>query len=265
MGNLINLKTPAQIAIMAEGGKKLRSICERTVAQVKVGTKLSEIEKTVWQDIIAAEGKPAFARVPGYHWATCINVNEGIVHGIPKDYALAIGDVISLDMGMIYRGWHSDMSTTWQVPLGHFEKVHLKNGEIVSAEAVERFLKIGKKALAGAIATAQAGKRIGDISWAIQEVVEGAGYSCVRSLTGHGIGRQLHETPPIPCFLSGTVAETPLLKTGMTLAIEVIYAMGGFETETDEDGWTIRTKDGKLAAVFEKTIAITDDGPFVCT
>lgn len=262
----ISLKTPAQIQLIREGGQKLSQILETVVKKdVKVGERLEEIEKAMWAAIVKAGGKPAFAQVPGYHWATCINVNEGVVHGIPLGYQIKPGDVVTVDTGMVYRGWHSDMSTTFLVP-GDFRKaVSLENGEAVSAEEIRLFLETGKQALKRAIAAAQPGQRIGHISAAIQGVVEGAGYSCLRNLTGHGIGRNLHEPPPIPCFLRGDFKETPLIKPGMVLAVEVIYAMGSHETETGKDGWTIRMKDGKISAVFEKTIAIADDGPFVCT
>ena len=256
MSGKIKLKTPQEIDLIVQGGKKLKKILQRLVKITKVGISLKEIEDRAWQAIEASGGKPAFAQVPDYQWATCINVNQGVVHGIPNQYRIKNGDIITIDLGLLYQGWNTDMSTTFQVTEG-------KSG---SVSEVEKFLAVGRKALKESIAQAYSGQRFGHISQMMQKVIEKAGYTPIRSLTGHGIGRKLHEPPLIPCFLSGDLKSTPLIKTGMVFAIEVIYAMGSSETETDRgDNWTIRTKDGKIAAVFEKTIAIDDDGHLICT
>jgi methionyl aminopeptidase len=260
-----DLKSPEEIQMIAEGGKKLRQVLDETVAAVTVGMKLEEIEQFVWKKLEATGGKPAFAQVPGYRWATCINVNEGIVHGIPSQRVVKLGDVVTIDMGLFFRGFNTDTATTFQVSHQGFLPVQLDSGETVDQEAVEQFLKTGEQALKEAIAQARPGNRVGHISEAIQTTIKAKGYTPSLSLVGHGVGRALHEFPPIPCFLDGPTQATPLLKSGMTLAIEVIYSMGKALTETEADSWTIRMKDGKIAAVFEKTIAVTDDGPFVCT
>lgn len=260
-----DLKTPKEILMLAEGGKKLRQVLAETVAAAAVGMKLSDIEQLAWEKLEATGGKPAFAQVPGYRWATCINVNEGIVHGIPSQRVVKLGDVMTIDMGLIYRGFNTDTATTFQVNERQWLPVHLENGETVKKEAVRQFLKTGEQALEAAIAQAKPGNRVGHVSAAIQKTVLAEDYTPSRSLVGHGVGKALHEFPPIPCFLDGPIEATPLLKSGMTLAIEVIYSMGQAATETEADNWTIRMKDGKIAAVFEKTIAVTDDGPFVCT
>ena len=258
----IKLKTPKEIAIIAEGGQKLKRILNKAVRLAQVGERLDYIEAQVWKEIELAGGKPAFARVPGYKWATCININEGVVHGIPNKYQLKASDVVTIDMGMFYKGWNTDTSTTFRV---NDSKTSVPKNQKVSSEEIDKFLATGKRALQKAIAQARPNKRIGNISLAIQETVEKAGYTCLRNLTGHGVGRKLHEPPAIPCFIEKEIELTPLIKPGMVIAIEVIYAMGDYQTETDSDGWTIKMKDGKIAAVFEKTIAIVDDGSLICT
>lgn len=260
-----DLKSPEQIKVIAEGGKKLRTVLEETVKAVSAGMQLSQIETIAREKLEQTGGKPAFAQVPGYRWATCINVNEGIVHGIPSEYVLKTGDVVTIDMGLLYKGWNTDAATTFQVTKNGYQSVRLGNGETVRSKEVRRFLEAGARTLKQAIRQAQPGNRVGHISAAIQKGIEAGGYTPSYSLVGHGVGRQLHEFPPIPCFIEGPMEATPLLKPGMTLAIEVIYSMGKAATQTEVDGWTIKMKDGKIAAVFEKTIAITDDGPFVCT
>ncbi|MGI5828294.1 MAG: type I methionyl aminopeptidase [Patescibacteria group bacterium] len=250
------LKNPQEIAVMREGGEKLSQILAQLVESSKVGVTLFDIETRAQDLIKKTGGKPGFAMVPGYRWATCINLNEGVVHGIPGERKLRDGDVVSIDIGMFYKGFHTDMSTSFQV------------GETSLKEESEtsKFLKVGKNTLEKAISEVKPGKRIGHISQAIQKNIEKAGYSCVYSLVGHGIGRDLHEYPPIPGVLVGSLEQTPMLKIGMALAIEVIYAMGKPETYTDpEDGWTIVTQDGKIAAVFEKTIAVVSDGYLLIT
>jgi len=262
----ISLKTPKEIALITQGGKKLKKILQKLVKITKVGISLEEIEDRAWQVIEASGGKPAFAQVPGYQWATCININQGIVHGVPNQYRIKNGDIITIDLGLLYQGWNTDMSTTFQVTEGKSVPTSLADGEKIASSEVEKFLAVGRKALKESIAQAYSGQRFGHISQMMQKVIEKAGYTPIRSLTGHGIGRKLHEPPLIPCFLSGDLKSTPSIKTGMVFAIEVIYAMGSSETETDRgDNWTIRTKDGKIAAVFEKTIAIDDDGHLICT
>jgi methionyl aminopeptidase len=247
----IYLKSQEEIKIMKTGGEKLSRVLEKLIKVTKPGVKLIEIEKLAWDLLIKSGGKPSFAYVPGYKWATCININEGIVHGMPSKRAIKDGDVVSIDIGLLYRGFNTDMCRTIQV--GKKDK---KTSE---------FLETGQKALKRAIEKARVGKRIGNISKAIQTTIEEAGYCSMRNLTGHGVGKKLHEPPPIPCFLDKKIEETPLLKKGMTLAIEIIYAAGSFENKTDKDGWTILMSDGKISAVFEKTIAVNGGGSLILT
>jgi len=219
----------------------------------KPGVKLSEIEKEAQFLIKAVGGKPSFATVPGYFWATCINLNEGLVHGVPDETAIKDGDIVSIDVGIYYQGYHTDTSISFIAGSGHYP-------------AHEKFLAAGKEALKKGIAAATVGNRIGHISLAIEEVVKTAGYSPALNLTGHGVGRQLHEEPTIPCFVAKPISQTPPIKPGMTLAVEAIYLAGRPETVTDpDDHWTISSKDGKITAVFEETILTTPKTPVILT
>jgi methionyl aminopeptidase len=196
-----------------------------------------------------AEG--SFNKVPGYSWLTCISVNEGLVHGIPrKDVVFKKGDVVSIDVGLYYKGFHSDTSITVGIDV---------------TPDVKKFLNIGVQALEKAISKAKVGNYIYDISEAIESTVEGAGYSTIKALVGHGVGRELHEDPQIPCFVPGRITDSPKIEAGMTLAIEVMYAMGSDKVEVLEDGWTIAMRDGKISALFEESIAVTQKGPKVLT
>lgn len=249
-----DLKTPQELAFMQENGQKMTKIMQELIAFSQVGTKLSEIDGLAIKLMQEAGGKPGFMMVPGYHWATCININDGIVHGIPNDYVIKEGDLVTIDTGMFYKGFHSDMAETFLV------------GKSEYADDIKKFMETGRLALQLAIAQVIPGNRIGHISQAIQQTIESAGYSVSRDLTGHGVGRTLHEYPQIPGILTTDLDQTPVIKPGMTLAIEVIYAMGEPDIVTDDrDGWTIRMADGSLSAVFEKTVGINDNGNLLIT
>lgn len=240
----IPLKTPREIKIMQEGGKKLSEILKQLCQKAEPGVNLLEIEKKASELIKKTDGKPSFKMVKSYQWATCLNVNEGVVHGVPRDYKLKVGDLLTIDVGLFYKGYHTDTSCTLEVQNSQLKKE-------------DKFLKTGRKALEEAVKQAIPGNHVGHISCKIQEIIEGEGYSCIRTLTGHGIGKNLHEPPPVPCFLKSKIKDTPQLKAGMTLAIEVIYAQASSDLITDKkDGWTVKTADGKIAAVFEESIAV---------
>jgi methionyl aminopeptidase len=167
------------------------------------------------------------------------------------------GDVIGIDCGVYYKGFHTDMSETIRV---------WGSGSKIQKDEVDKFLQIGKKALEEGIKAAEVGSHVGDIAKTIQDIVEGGGYSIVRSLVGHGVGRDLHEEPEVPGYLTGNIDKTPVLKNGMTIAVEVIYNMGKNEVVlANDDGWTIKTRDGSFSGVFERTIAITDKGTVILT
>jgi len=244
------LKTQEDISLMAEGGKKLAGVKKRLMHAVKEGVSALDIEKMA-QNLISEEGaKASFMMVPGYRWATCININDGLVHGIPKkDIIFKNGDIVSVDIGLFYKGFHTD--TSFSVLIGQDKDK-------------ERFLEAGKKSLKNAIKAAKVGKKLGDISQAIEKTLGELNLTPIRALVGHGIGRSLHENPMVPCY-TGYEGQDFELKQGTVLAIEVMYAQGSCDVKTDSDGWTIRMKDGKISALFEETVAVVRGGPVVLT
>lgn len=252
---MIDYKTPEQIKIMQHGGHILADVLGKVMAAIKPGVTELEIDQLAEKLIREQGGEPGFQKVPGYRHTICVSTNDVVVHGIPGGYVFKSGDVVGIDCGVFYQGFHTDMSETKIVQSAKLE---------VKSE-VEQFVNIGKHALDEAIKVAVVGNRIGHIAKTIQDIVEGNGYSVVRSLIGHGVGRELHEEPEVPGYLTGKIEKTVPLKVGMTIAVEVIYNMGGREVVLDSDGWTIRTEDGKLAGLYERTIAITEDGPLMIT
>lgn len=246
------IKTLQEIEIMAEGGRKLAAIRDRLASEVRPGVSGLDLEKTAVTLIAKTGGEASFKKVPGYAWATCINVNDTVVHGIPSPYKFKSGDKVAIDVGLFYRGFHTDTSVT--VLAGRGSKADMK------------FLEVGRKGLALAIQQARIGNRVMDISRAMQETAEGAGYSMVRALTGHGVGRNLHEEPAIPCFVMGQYRHSPAIVPGMVLAIEIMYNAGKSDVVyKNSDGWTISTADGKISGLFEETVAVTKSGPVVLT
>jgi methionyl aminopeptidase len=248
---MIAIKTPDEVKIMAEGGARLARVKNVLEKAVKVGVNALEID-TLATSLIKDEGaEVSFNKVPGYRWATCVTVNEGLVHGIPTaGLVFKKGDVVSVDVGVFHKGFHTDTSITV--------------GLDVTPE-VKKFLNVGKEALSKAISKAKVGSHLFEISKAIEDTIEGAGYSTVKALVGHGVGRELHEDPQIPCFVPGRIEDSLILAPGMVLAIEVMYAMGKDAVEVQKDGWTIAMQDGKISALFEETVAITEAGPKVLT
>lgn len=249
------LKTSEEIEAVRQGGKKLALIFKQVYSRVRPGTRLKDLDNLAEKLIIKNGGFPSFKMVKDYHWATCINVNEGVVHGVPSNYRLKKGDVVTLDMGFYYQGFHTDMSRTFW----------LKDDNFKNKTEILKFLATGEKTLKLAIKQAFPGKRVGDISFTIEKEIKKMGFSPSEFLTGHGVGKELHEDPQIPCVLFEEIEKTPLLRPGMVLAIEVIYNQGGKDIVLADDGWTFKTKDGKLAAVFENTIIVTKKGPEIIT
>lgn len=247
----MQLKTNEEIKIMHEGGKKLAQIRDTLGKAVAPGVTALDIEYLACDLIDKTGGEPSFKKVPGYSWATCVNVNDGIVHGIPKkEIVFKKGDIVSVDVGLFYKGFHTDTS--------------LSVGLDVDADT-EKFLKAGRDALNNAIKQAKIGNRISDISRQMQDGVEKYGYSPIRSLVGHGIGRNLHEEPHIPCFVPKSLRPSPKLVEGMVIAIEIMYALGTDEIKYMPDKWTIVTADGTISALYEETVAIVKNGPLVLT
>jgi methionyl aminopeptidase len=218
--------------------------------QIKPGVSELEIDALAEKLIKQKGGEPGFKKVEGYHHTICVSTNDVVVHGIPTAYRFVEGDVVGIDCGVYLDGFHTDMSETKIV------------GDQKDADPkVALFLSTGKKALHEAIQLAVPGNHIGHISEKIQEIVEGAGYSVVRELIGHGVGRELHEDPPVPGYKYKKIEKTPLLREGMVIAIEIIYNMGRKEVVfSGRDDWTIKTKDDSLSGLFERTVGITKDG-----
>jgi len=258
---MIKIKTPEEIKIMTVSGRILAETLFEVLKHVRPGVSEIELDKLADQLIVEKGGEPGFKKVNGYNHATCISTNDVVVHGIPSDYRLKVGDIIGIDCGVFYKGYHTDMSETVRVPaISHQPSAISKNDEI------DKFLQTGRKALEEGIKMARLGNHVGDISKTIQDIVEGGGYSIVRSLVGHGVGRDLHEEPEVPGYLAGDISKTPILKEGMTIAVEVIYNMGkNGVVLANADGWTIKTKDGSFSGVFERTVAIAKDGALILT
>lgn len=253
---MIRLRTSEEIEWMRENGKKIGKILQELLVMSVPGVSLQEIEDQTQKRIKEEGGVPSFSTVGDYKWATCLCINEQVVHGIPSSYVLKDGDVLTIDTGMIYKGFHSD--TAWSKIIGDTQSEDRKRKE--------RFLRVGEEALWKAISVAVAGNRVGHISQAIQQTVEGAGYSVVKDLTGHGVGKSLHEEPMIPEYVRGNIERTPLLTPGMTLAIEVIYAEGkGNIVYGSDDGWMLESRDRSLTASFEHSIAIGEHKTTVLT
>ncbi len=249
---MIKIKTDKEIEIMCHGGKILAEVLFETLKNVKPGVSELELDNIAEKLIIKKGGQPGFKLVEGYKHTICISVNDVVVHGIPTNYKIKEGDIVGIDCGVFYGGFHTDMAET--VAVGDVGKEVLK------------FLETGKLALEAGINAARAGNHTGHISQAIQNIIEGIGYSVVESLVGHGVGKDLHEDPEVPGFLIDKIADTPLLRVGMTLAVEVIYNNGGKDVVySGTDGWTIKTKDGSLAGLFERTIDISEKYPLILT
>ncbi len=224
-------------------------IYAQEVAQVGMTT--NTLNKLIEERIEALGGEPGFKRVKGYHWGTCICINEQIVHTPPSERVIADGDVVTIDAGVYYGGLHTDSAVTLQVG--------------TQEPGVTQFLDTGKKALKKALSVAYVGNRIGHISQAFQETIESQGYSIVKELTGHGVGHELHEDPYIPCFLDKEISKTKELRPGMTLALEVMYARGKPKIATDRDGWSISVVDKSITATFEHSIALSENGTLILT
>ena len=234
----------------------MRQACRITAAaralageMVRPGVSTKAIDKAVHDFIVAQGAKPSFLNYHGYPASVCISVNNTVIHGIPGGYVLKDGDIVSIDVGALYKGFHGDCAATF--PCG-----------TISAEA-QKLIDVTKQSFFEGIAFARPGHRVSDISHAIQTYVESNGFSVVRSFVGHGVGRQLHEEPEVPNF--GKAGHGPRLLRGMTLAIEPMVNAGVYDVRVLKDGWTTVTADGKLSAHYENTVLITDGEPDILT
>jgi len=256
---MIDIKTPGEIKIMREGGKILSSVLFELLKNIKPGVSEIEIDNLAEKLILKNGAKPGFKEVKGYNNSICVSTNNVVVHGVPTNYKFKAGDVVGIDCGVFYKGFHTDAAHTVRVQNSKFKTQN-------SRDEIDEFLETGKRALNEAIKMAKAGNRVGHISKTIQNIVEGEGYSIVRSLVGHGVGRTLHEEPEVPGFLEVDIKKTPVFRESTTIAIEVIYNMGKSNVKyLNEDGWTIATVDGSISGLFERTIAITKEEPLILT
>lgn len=257
----IPIRNSQEIKIIRRGGCRLAKIMRQLLKEIEPGVSLEKLDRLAELLIGKEGGKPSFKMVKDYHWATCLNINQGVVHGIPNQYQLRVGDLLSLDIGIFYQGFHTDMARSVKVKGKNDPSTSLG----VNDRVKEKFLEAGEEALKEAIQLAKPGNRVGHLSAAIEGEIRKAGYRPIEALTGHGVGRNLHEEPQIPCFLKGKIESTPRLKPGMVLAIEVIYAQGNPEIALEDDGWTIETADGSLGGLFENTVVVTKDGSEILT
>ena len=248
---MIPLKSPREIELMAEGGRILGATVSHLRAQAKAGMSTWDLDEMAETFIRSHEGAtPAFKGLYGFPGSVCASINQEIVHGIPsKKRVLRDGDVLSLDIGVGFKGYFTDSATTVAI------------GEVDATS--KQLLAVTERALEAGIAAAVIGNHIGDIGAAVQAVAEGAGFSVVRDLVGHGIGTEFHEEPQVPNY--GKPKRLMKLTQGLTIAIEPMVSVGTAKTRTMPDRWTVVTADGSRAAHFEHTIAITDAGPRVLT
>lgn len=236
---------------MTQAGKILGEVLGEVLGSVRSGVMEIELDKLAEELIIKKGGKPGFKKVPGYNHTICVSTNNIVVHGIPGKRILKDGDIIGIDCGVYLEGFHTDMAETVRVG-------GKRNDEI------DHFLSVGKKAVFEAISQAKLGNRVGHISEQMQKGVEGAGYTIVHNLVGHGVGKELHEDPEIPGYLARPIRKTPLLKKEQTIAIEVIYNKGKRNVVRTDD-WTIASEDGSLSGLFERTLLVGEEFPYILT
>ena len=245
----ISIKSPEEIAIMRQAGRIVGSILETLAGVIRPGMKTRELDIIAAQELKRHGAESSFKGYHGFPANLCVSVNDEIVHGIPGERLLTEGDIVSLDMGAIFNGFQGDAAVT--VAVG---KISPQTRELLLA--TENALKAG-------IAAARHGARLGDISASIQQYAESQGFSVVREYAGHGIGREMHEEPIVPNV--GHKGKGPLLQEGMTLALEPMVNIGGWQTKLGDDKWVVLTADGSLSAHFEHTIAITGKEPELLT
>ena len=246
---MIHYKTSDEIEIIKESAQILGKAHAEVAKLIKPGAKTSDMDKVAEEFIRDHNGVPSFLNYNGFPYTLCVSPNEQVVHGFPSDNELQEGDILSIDCGVYYKGFHSDSAYTY--PVGTVKPEHMN------------LMEVTKESLYKGIEEVVVGKRIGDISYAIQQYVEGYGYTVVRELVGHGLGRELHESPEVPNY--GKRGSGPKLKEGMVIAIEPMINLGKKEIVQESDGWTIRTKDRAYSAHYEHTVAVVDGKAEVLT
>ena len=246
---MITLKSAREIELMRRAGKITAAARALAGEMVKPGVTTQEIDKAVYRFIRSQGAEPSFLNYNGYPASICISVNDEIIHGIPGKRVLKEGDLVSVDVGAFIGGYHGDCAATYAC------------GKI--SDEAQRLIDVTKQSFFEGIRYAREGGRLSDVSHAIQEYVEANGFSVVREYVGHGIGRNMHESPEVPNF--GVAGHGPKLLRGMTLAVEPMVNAGTAAIKQMSDGWTVKTRDGKYAAHYENTILITPDEPELLT
>jgi methionyl aminopeptidase len=245
----IIVKTPEQIEQMAAAGAIQARSLKMLRSKVRAGITTEELDLAAEKFITSQGAQPSFLGYRGFPGSICASPNSMVVHGIPGPYALARGDLISLDVGVTYRGWVADAAIT--VPVGRIDP------------DAQRLLDTTQAALLAAVEQVRPGNHLGDVSHAVQQRVEQDGFSIIRSLVGHGIGRDMHEDPQVPNY--GEPGKGPELEPGMVFAVEPMVNAGGPDVRLGDDNWAVYSADDSLAAHFEFTIAVTEDGPRILT
>lgn len=246
---MVHYKTDSEIEIIRESAEILGKAHGEVAKLVRPGIKTKELDRIAEEFILDHGGKPSFKGYNGFPSTLCISLNENVVHGFPGAYELVEGDILSIDCGVLYKGFHSDSAYTYPV------------GEV--SEEISKLLRVTKESLYIGIEASRCGQRLGDVGFAIQNYVESHGFSVVRELVGHGVGKNLHESPEVPNF--GKRGKGIKLKSGMVIAIEPMVNMGKRNVVQEADGWTIRTKDRMPSAHYEHTIAILEDSTEILT
>ncbi|MGE5417894.1 MAG: type I methionyl aminopeptidase [Acidobacteriota bacterium] len=246
---MITIKSDAELEIMKQAGVIVAEALQELAVMIRPGITTAKLDQAAEKFIIGKGAQPAFKGYRGFPASICASVNEEVVHGIPSLRRLREGDIVSIDMGSIWKGFYGDAAIT--VPVGMIDP------------ELQRLLKVTEESLYKGIEQAKPGAKLGAVSHAIQRHAETYGFSVVRDFVGHGIGRRMHEDPQVPNY--GSPDHGPVLKPGMTIAIEPMLNMGVYEVEVKNDMWTVVTRDGKCSAHFEHTIAITDSGAAILT
>ena len=247
---MISIKTEEQIALMRESGRLTKNVLELIGREIKPGMTTKQLDKLAYDYIMSSGGTPSFLNYCGYPASICTSIDEMVVHGIPSDKVyIKEGQIVSVDVGVIYNGWHGDAARTFMI------------GEV--SEEKRKLVKVTEECFFEAIKNLKDGSPLGNIGYNVQTYAEKHGYSVVRALVGHGIGREMHEQPNVPNF--GSKGTGIRLKKGMTIAIEPMINLGDYRVKFLSDGWSVVTNDALPSAHYENTVAITEDGVEILT
>ena len=247
---MIKIKTNEQIALMRESGRLTRNVLDLIAREIKEGMSTASLDKIAYDYIMSCGAVPSFLGYGGYPASTCISIDDEVVHGIPsKDRIIKSGQIVSVDVGVIYNGWQGDAARTFMI------------GDV--SEEKKKLVKVTEECFFKGIESIGDGSPIGDIGYGVQSHAEENGFSVVRALVGHGIGKEMHEDPSVPNF--GKKGTGIRLKKGMVIAVEPMINAGDFKVKFMPDGWTVKTIDGKPSAHYENTIAITENGVEILT